>query len=59
MGSCHHNMACAQVSDGKTASIYVWRVATNILNKPIWGGTSQGLRLGRTLWYIVSSGNET
>ena len=38
MGSCHHNMAHPKVSDGEMASIYVWQVAANILNKPIGGG---------------------
>ena len=59
MGSYHHNMARPQVSDGETASICVWRVAANVLNKPTGGGTSQGLGLGLILWYVVSSGNET
>jgi len=52
-------MARLHVSDGEMASIYVWRVVANILNKPTGGGTSQDLGLGLILWYVVSSGNET
>jgi hypothetical protein len=52
-------MARPHVSDGETASMYIWRVAANILNKPEGGGTSQGLGLGLILWCVVSGGNET
>jgi hypothetical protein len=59
MSYFHHNTARPYVSDGETASIYIWRVAENILSKSTRGGPSQVLGLGLILWYIVRSGNET